>query len=82
MVGFRCIVTRYLVAWTTPDRCGVVEMSRGRVRWASVVRYSIVPHAQQFPDEDEDKAMRIPCYLICARSIAILVALLFYTMLQ
>jgi hypothetical protein len=41
-----------------------------------------VPHAQQFPDEDEDKAMRIPCYLICALSVAILVALLFYTMLQ
>jgi hypothetical protein len=57
-------------------------MTRGKVRRASVVRYSIVPHAQQFPDEDEDKAMRIACYLICALSVAILLALLFYTMLH
>jgi len=25
-----------------------------------------VPHAQQFPDEDEEKAMRVTCYFICA----------------
>ena len=40
-----------------------------------------MPHAQQFSDEDEDKAMRIICYLICAVCIAIFVALLLYTML-
>jgi hypothetical protein len=81
-VLFRCIVTRYLVAWTTLDRCWVVEMSRCRVLRASLGRFSIVPHAHQLPDEDEYKAMRVACYLICAMSVTILVALLFYTMLR
>jgi hypothetical protein len=45
-------------------------------------RFSIVPHAHQFPDEDEYKAMRVACYLIGAMSVSILVALLFYTMLR
>ena len=49
-----------------PRPLRVVEMSRGKVRRASVVSYSIVSHAQQFQDEDEDKAVRIACYLICA----------------
>jgi len=56
-------------------------MSTGRVRWAPVARFSIVAHAHQFPDEDEDKAMRVICYLICALSIAIFVGVLLYTTL-
>jgi hypothetical protein len=43
---------------------------------------SIVPHAHQLPDEDEYKAMRVACHLICAMSVTISVALLFYTMLR
>jgi t-SNARE complex subunit (syntaxin) len=38
-----------------------------------------MPRAQQF--SDEDKAMRIVCYSICAVCVAILVALLLYTIL-
>ena len=39
-------------------------------------------HAQYLPDEDADKGMRVACYLICALSVAILVALLLYTILM
>jgi hypothetical protein len=28
-----------------------------------------VPHAHQLRDEDEYKAMRVACYLICAMSV-------------
>jgi len=56
-------------------------MTGNGVPWGVSVRLSIVPHAQHFPDEDADKAMRIAGYLICALSIAILVALLLYTIL-
>lgn len=65
----------------TLSRCGFVEMTGNGVPWGVSVRLSIVPHAQHFPDEDADKAMRIAGYLICALSIAILVALLLYTIL-
>ena len=41
-----------------------------------------MPRTQQIPDENEDKAMRISCYLICAMSVAILLGLFFYTMLR
>jgi hypothetical protein len=56
----------------------VVEMSRGRVRWGSWRGSPSCPIRNRH--EDEDKAMRITCYLICALSIAILVGLLLYTM--
>jgi hypothetical protein len=56
-------------------------MTGSGVPWGVSVRLSIVPDAQHFPDEDADKAMRIAGYLICALSIAILVALLLYTIL-
>jgi hypothetical protein len=38
-----------------------------------------VAHAKHFPDED--KAMRVTCYLICAISIAIWAGLLLYAIL-
>lgn len=31
--------------------------------------------------DEDDKAMRVGCYLICAMSVAILLGLFFYTML-
>lgn len=42
----------------------------------------MVPHAHHFPDEDEDKAMRVNCYLICALSVAMSIGLLMYMMLR
>ncbi|MGA7930897.1 MAG: hypothetical protein WCA20_33510 [Candidatus Sulfotelmatobacter sp.] len=54
-------------------------MNRGRARFGRQERSAIVGHAQQSPDED--KGMRIMCYLLCALSVAILVGLLLYVML-
>jgi hypothetical protein len=65
--------------WTV---AGSSKLSRNRVPRVSLVRFSIVPHAQQVPDKDEDQAMRVVCYLICAMSVAMLVGLFFYTMVQ
>ena len=40
------------------------------------------PHAQRFPNADEDKAMRITWYLVFGLSLAIVLALLLYIFLQ
>jgi len=42
----------------------------------------MVPHTHQFPDEHEDRAMRVTCYLICALSIVFLAGLFLYTTLR
>ncbi|MGA7929061.1 MAG: hypothetical protein WCA20_24060 [Candidatus Sulfotelmatobacter sp.] len=49
-------------------------MNRGKARLAFTGRFAMVGPAQQ---SDEDQAMRIVCYSLCA----ILVGLLLYTML-
>jgi hypothetical protein len=43
-------------------------------------RLSVVAHAQQ--SSDDEKTMRVTCYVLCTLSIAIWVGLLLYTMLQ
>ena len=52
-------------------------MSRAVVCWPSRWEVSIMAHIQQFSDEDRD--MRIMCYVICAIAVAICIGLLFYT---
>jgi hypothetical protein len=42
----------------------------------------MAPHAQRFPNEDEDKAMRITWYLVCGLSLGIVLSLLLYIFLR
>lgn len=44
--------------------------------------FSMAPLEQRFPNEDEDKAMRITWYLVCGLSLAVVLALLMYIFLR
>ena len=75
------IVIRYIMLLPVPEAIpGPSKQKRtgfGRLR-----EVSMAPHVQQFPNEDEDKAMRITWYLVCGLSLAVVLAVLLYIFLQ
>jgi hypothetical protein len=74
-----CIVTRYyLVRSANPEPLQDRRTLSGRDRWPSMERFSVMAHAQQY--SDEDKTMRLVCYVLCGLSVAILLGLLLYTL--
>jgi hypothetical protein len=78
---FCYIVVRYIMSLPVPEAIpGPSKQKRsgfGRLR-----EVSMAPHAQRFPNEDEDKAMRITWYLVCGLSLAVVLAVLLYIFLQ
>lgn len=75
------IVIRYIISLPVPETIpGPSKHKRsgfGRLR-----EVSMAPHAQRFPNEDEDKAMRITWYLVCGLSLAVVLAVLLYIFAQ
>jgi hypothetical protein len=64
------------------DNPGPLPTITSSKRAILALRGTIVPHAEQLSGEDEDQAMRVICYLICALALLILAGLLLYAMLS
>jgi hypothetical protein len=74
-----CIVIRhYLARSANPEPLQDRRTLSGRDRWPSMEGFSVMAHAQQY--SDEDKTMRIACYVLCGLSVAILLGLLLCTL--